>query len=129
LKRWLLPFAIGFGWPECVARAYFDVYASSGLGEVPLLHFVGCVYGEPVATSSLFLDVGVAGLYNVACVPEHRCRGYGTALTLAALREAHARGYAAAVLHSTEQGKGLYQRLGFSEYCRLGIYVLEAGRG
>ncbi len=125
LEQWRVPFALGFAWEACVAHTYFDTFAAPGFDNVQFAHFCGYANDEPVATSTVFFSAGVAGLYNVARVPEHRGKGHGTALTLAALREARERDYATAVLHATEAGAGLYRRIGFREYCRLEVYVTE----
>ena len=52
-------------------------------------------------------------------------------MTLAPLLEARAMGYRIGVLHASEMGLGVYRRLGFQEYCRLGGYVWmgEADQG
>ena len=76
-----------------------------------------------MATASLFLAAGVAGIYFVCTVPSARRQGIGAAITLAALTEAQALGYRIAVLSSSSMGYGIYRRLGFAEYCRIGIYT------
>ena len=64
----------------------------------------------------------MAGVYFVFTVPEARGQGLGAALTLAPLREARAMGYGIGVLGSSSLGYSVYRRLGFAEYCRIGIY-------
>ena len=94
--------------------------------ERPYQRYLGRLNGLPVATSALFHGAGVAGLYGVASLPEVRGRGIGSALSLAALREARAMGCRMAVLESSPLGYSVYQRLGFREVCRLRSYVLPA---
>jgi ribosomal protein S18 acetylase RimI-like enzyme len=85
--------------------------------------YLGLLHNEPVATAALFA-AGVAGIYNVATLAAARRQGIGTALTLAALREACALGYRIATLYATAMGASIYRRIGFASYCRFGEYVL-----
>ena len=78
--------------------------------------------GEPVATATSFFAAGVAGVYCVSTVEPARRQGIGAAVTLAALREARDLGWSIGVLGSSEMGYGVYRRLGFREYCRIGLY-------
>ena len=75
-----------------------------------------------MATATLFLGAGVAGIYFVFTAERARRRGIGAAITLAALREAWDLGYGIGVLGSSQAGYPVYRRLGFEEFCRIGIY-------
>lgn len=89
--------------------------------------YVARLGGEPVAVSQLLLAAGVAGIYNVATVPEARRKGIGAAVTLAPLREARAEGYRAGVLGASALGFPMYRRLGFQRVCMLSMYTWTGG--
>ena len=81
--------------------------------------FGGEVDGELVASSGLFTGSGVAGIYAVATADGHRGRGYGGALTHAAVAAGQAAGLETAVLMSSDLGIPVYVRLGFREVGRV----------
>jgi GNAT superfamily N-acetyltransferase len=123
LATFVTTLAQGFGEGPREAEWVGEMYRRIGLGDdVPWRHYLGWLDGRPVATSSLFLGAGVAGVYFVFTVPEARGQGLGAALTLAPLREARAMGYRVGVLGSSSLGYSVYRWLGFDEYCRIGIY-------
>jgi GNAT superfamily N-acetyltransferase len=124
LRTWCDVMATGFGAPPLVADTYLNAFLSMGLGEdLPCRWYLGLLDGEPVATSSLVLCAGVAGIYHVATLPQARGRGIGEVMSLAALAAAREMGYRIAILRSSEMGVNIYRRLGFRECCKLGRYV------
>ena len=55
------------------------------LAEPVPLRWIGRVDGRVVATSRINIGAGVAGLYAISTLPAHRGKGYGRAMTIAAL--------------------------------------------
>jgi GNAT superfamily N-acetyltransferase len=89
---------------------------------------VGYVEGEAVATSRVSGHGDVADLMGVVTRPTHRRRGYGTAMTWAAVDAARAMGCGAFVLTATEMGYPVYVKMGFRRVCTLRTYEpAEAG--
>jgi ribosomal protein S18 acetylase RimI-like enzyme len=79
--------------------------------------------GEVIA-AALAYDFGTdCGIYNVGTVERARRRGLGSAVTLAQLHAARARGCQTASLQSTPIAERLYARLGFRDLGRILEYV------
>ena len=107
-----------------VADALFAWGQTLGFAlEREIVHFLGRLDGRPVATATLVLGGGVAGIYNVMTVPDAQRRGIGALMTVRPLAVAQARGYRLGILQSSKMGYPLYRRLGFQDYCRIGIYL------
>ena len=124
LRSWSRVLCDSFGAPQPFGEAFAELAMSIGLDARSLFrHFLARLDGEPVATCSMFLGAGVAGIYDVSTIPERRRRGIGRAITAAALREARAVGCRTAILHSSTQGAGVYRSLGFTEVCDIGQFV------
>ena len=128
LEAWVRLTRIGFGIPEFAERRLLEVFGA--VRSAPQSQaYLALMDGQPVATSQLFLGGGVAGIYNVTCLPEARGRGIGTAVTLAPLVEARSRGYRMAILQASDLGYPVYRRLGFRDYGRLNEYLFTGPRG
>lgn len=97
------------------------------LFEPKLKFFAALSGGEAAATAVLFLDCGIAGIHGVATRPEHRGRGLGRTVTLAALLAGQRAGAEAAVLQASPQGEPVYRRMGFEETCRMAVYRYAGG--
>jgi ribosomal protein S18 acetylase RimI-like enzyme len=121
LKQWSYVCAAGFGVPDFVAIAWYDFMCY--VDPDTILAYLGMRNDQPIATSLLVLAAGVAGIYNVATIPDARRQGIGAILTLSPLREARNREYKVGILHASEMGVGVYRSLGFQEYCQIGQYV------
>ncbi|HEX2696283.1 MAG TPA: GNAT family N-acetyltransferase [Anaerolineales bacterium] len=118
-----------FGEPGFIADAMLDMMSSFGFDpDASVQTYCGYLGGEPVAVSSIFYGAGVAGIYNVATLPEARRKGFGTAMVAAPLREARQKGYRVGILQSSEMGYGVYQKMGFQENCKMNLYVWQPGR-
>lgn len=87
------------------------------------LRWIGRVDGRVVATARVTIGAGVAGLYAISTLGTHRGRGFGRAMTIAALRAAHSIGHRIGVLQSSDLGYGVYRRLGFRELFTYDIHV------
>lgn len=74
---------------------------------------VGYEHGWPVATSRLTCLGAIAEITGVVTVPAARRRGYGTALTWAAIAGAVARRCTVAMLSASAMGYPVYLRMGF----------------
>jgi GNAT superfamily N-acetyltransferase len=85
--------------------------------------WIGRVEGEVVATSRVSVGAGVAGLYAISTLAAHRGRGYGRALTIAALRAAASIGHRVGVLQSSDLGYGVYLKLGFRRLFTYDVWV------
>lgn len=92
----------------------------------PCRLFIGRIDGQGVACSIGFLGAAAIGVYGVGTPPELRGRGYGSALTVAALEWGHARGADLAILHASELGEPVYHRLGFETVCEVSQWLLPA---
>lgn len=124
LRTWFHPFVAGFDVPDDFTEPFIDWYEWAIFrAGVPLHTYLGRLNGEPVACSSVYFGAGVAGIYDVATIPEARRQGIGALITLAPLRDARTLGYRAAILHASQMGHGVYRRLGFRQYCTIGQYV------
>ena len=77
--------------------------------------FGGWLDGRLVTSSGLHTGTGVAGIYAVHTAEASRGKGYGRALTLAAMRAGRDLGARTAVLLASELGEPVYRRIGFRE--------------
>jgi GNAT superfamily N-acetyltransferase len=123
LAIWEDTLAQGFGEGEIEAEWVSRMYHQIGFDEHSTWrHFLAYLDDKPVATTSLFLSAGVAGIYFVFTVPHARRRSIGAGVTLAALHAAKQLGYYIGVLGSSPMGYSVYRTLGFKEFCRREIY-------
>jgi GNAT superfamily N-acetyltransferase len=99
----------------------FDMFFKV-LQEPAFKYFIAYHNGAPVSTAMAFYSSGAVGLYMIATSAGQRGRGFGTAVTAAALRHARAEGQRIAILQSTQMGLSVYQKLGFKEHCSFDVF-------
>jgi ribosomal protein S18 acetylase RimI-like enzyme len=109
--------------PDLVVRSFYEnVAATIFTKDCPLRLFVAYFNEKPVSTSGVFLDSKMAGIYSVATLKAFRRRGFGTAVTLAALHSARNEGHQFGSLQASEDGKSIYESLGFHGCCHFYVY-------
>jgi len=109
-----------FGMPPQVVEHLM----TSAMLDSPLRGYLGYVDGSPVTTSALIATDGVAGVYNVATLPEYRGRGLGEAMTWHAVREGMAIGCRFGSLQASEMGRPVYARMGFRDIAPYETFTL-----
>ena len=76
--------------------------------------FVALLDGVAVAASGVLVADGLAGVYNVATVPDARGRGIGAAVTWAAVAAGAAAGCTQSILQASAAGAPVYAGMGFA---------------
>ena len=127
LRQWIHVASIGFRISEKFEKVWYDFFVDV-IRNPQFRTYLALLDGKPVGTSQLFLSEGVAGIYNVTCVPEARGQGVGSAVTMAPLVEARREGYRICVLQASKQGYNVYCRLGFRDFGNLSVYLWENDR-
>lgn len=84
--------------------------------------YVGYLNNQPVSTCALFFWGNVAGIFDMITVPEMQRQGVATTMMLHALKEARLAGFKQVSLGASEEGKHVYEKLGFKTYCQLKVY-------
>lgn len=88
-------------------------HAPSSIADRDMIYFAGRVDGQIVSVSISVISNGVIGIYGVATIPTHRRRGYGTAMTWAAVNSAPT---LPAVLGPSDSGEPVYRKMGFRDF-------------
>lgn len=89
--------------------------------------FVGFYEGAPVATSALFVQNDVAGIWDITTRPEFRRKGIGTDMTVCTLK--YARDFCncnVGVLTASEAGERVYRKIGFQKIKEFRIINVSA---
>jgi hypothetical protein len=93
------------------------------LVEDPAFRFVvGYADGEPVSGAAAVVAAGVVGIYAVGTAERARRRGFGAAVTWAAIDAGVRAGATVAVLQTSPEGESVYRAMGFREVCRYAEY-------
>jgi GNAT superfamily N-acetyltransferase len=85
--------------------------------------FIGSVGGVDVSAAGYSRTGTTAVLWGVATLEAYRGRGYGDAVSRAALRHAVGRGCTTAALRSGPKSRPVYERIGFRYVCQHRTYA------
>lgn len=79
---------------------------------------IAYIRGTPLATAQVHNSHGLAGIYWIGTREDARGTGLGDAVTRAASNRGFARGASAVTLQATDQGEGIYRRMGYETLYR-----------
>jgi GNAT superfamily N-acetyltransferase len=116
LELWGKVFQEGYSVSERIAEMFLNLIKS--IENSYLDNYIAIFQEQPVAIASVLYYGGIAGIFNIATLPDYRGQGIGTAITLVPLMDAKKKDYEIAWLESSEMGVNLYKRIGFQEYCK-----------
>lgn len=121
---WARTAGAGTGFPDAVTDAMAQLEATLNDPQYKAQQrYIGFLNGDPVATSALVLDSGVAGIYAVATLPEARRKGIGRIMTIVPLLEARELGYRVGILQASSLGYPIYKKIGFRDVCTYRLYL------
>lgn len=123
-EAWVDVLTVAFKLPRRIAEICSPLtFPLDGAPDARLQCFAVLKGGQTVATSLMFFSDGLAGIYNVATLPEERGKGLGAHITAEPLRRAQALGYRVGILQASPAGLPVYRRLGFSEFGSIPTYA------
>lgn len=122
MAEWAYVLTTVFERPSSEADLWTESFSTIGF-DGNWAHFVGYVDGAPVATASVLTCGDVVGVYDVGSLESMRGRGFGSAITRAALKHARDRGAKEAALQSSDMAVSVYRGLGFTERATLSMYT------
>jgi Acetyltransferase (GNAT) domain len=109
----------GFGSPPAVA---FGTTCAGLLDHPDCTVYVGYAGGAPVASGLGWRTGRTIGVYAIATIPAARRNGYAAAMTARVMTDGLGAGCDVAVLQASEQGRPIYERLGFRVAVRYWAY-------
>ena len=124
LRAWHEVYCEVFGGDDRSSQDWQQVHDALGpSGDRSLLLLLARVDGSPAATSAVYFDPDVAGLYCFTTRERMRGRGLASALVHACHAAAQARGIERALLQATASGRPVYTRAGYREHRTLPVLL------
>jgi GNAT superfamily N-acetyltransferase len=111
----------GFEMPDFIHEAFHGMRAL--VDSEQMIQVTAWLDGRAVGCGSGWVSGSTVGLYNITTLPRARRRGIGYAVTATLVNAAFERGATAVVLHASDDGLPVYERLGFESVCEVPQYV------
>jgi GNAT superfamily N-acetyltransferase len=116
----------GFGSHQSVASG---TTCAGLIGRPDCAVYVGYADGTPVVSGLGWRTGRTIGVYAIATIPAARRRGFGAAMAARVVTDGLAAGCDVAALQASEEGRPIYERLGFRVDVRYTAYVpIHRGR-
>jgi GNAT superfamily N-acetyltransferase len=119
LRQFVFAYADRVAWMAQATHGRVDRDAAACIADAGSAFGYDNDRGEPVATAGACTAGGIVEVDWVSTLPSHRSRGIGAAITAAAASTDPTR---PAVLLASDDGRGIYRRLGFLDLVRLTIW-------
>ncbi|MDT0479419.1 GNAT family N-acetyltransferase [Streptomyces doebereineriae] len=123
LAEWVRCWTWAFGMDTDLTAKILRIEAARPESPGRLTRFAARLDGRIVGTAALYSSQGVAGVYVVSTLKEHRGRGIGMQLTAAALQAGHEQGLSIGTLQASSLGLRVYERMGFAEVSRYRLFA------
>lgn len=124
LRTWARTSSLGFGDATNALRFMAN---ERSLEEGSFVCHTGLASGKPVATSASYTSSGVTVILGVSTVSEARGRGFGEAMTWAAVRDGIERRSGTISLQASPAGFPVYHRMGFRHVFDFEEWVVPKG--
>lgn len=127
IRRWSTALMEGFGMPSFMIDIWADMHLSLGFGPgLDWRHLMLVDEGKPVATVTVNVAAGIAGVSAIAVAPTHRGKGLSSVITRVALRACQEAGVRFTNLLAVPGAAGVYERVGFRSLCPCRVFERDA---
>jgi GNAT superfamily N-acetyltransferase len=124
LKEWIDVYVEGYQKPIAYKSALYNRYKQIMNSDQDHYHlYIGYFNNKPAVVGSLFMNDGIAGLYCITTAHNMRRKGLATNYLKSILQIASQQGASDCILHATEAGKHIYEKVGFITNSSFQVYA------
>ncbi|MBD2780986.1 GNAT family N-acetyltransferase [Xenorhabdus sp. 38] len=113
LSDWAGPIKSAFEIGDLLSEQYQQCHQAALDAGKDLQHYTLYVEGKPVCALTLSKQDNIIRLDEIGTLVEEQRKGYASALIIHVLNEAKQQGVTACYLEASQDGNGVYQRIGF----------------
>jgi GNAT superfamily N-acetyltransferase len=126
LKEWIDVYVEGYQKPISYKSALYNRYRQIIITDQDHYHlYIGYFNNKPAVVGSLFVNNGIAGLYCITTAHNMRRKGLATNYLNSILQIASQQGASDCILHATEAGKHIYEKVGFISNSIFQVYAFK----